>query len=204
MTSMTNSLYLGDFREYAPNIPPQSVDLIFTDPPYKRDLALPCFELLAMWSATLLKPHGSLLTIVPHFMIPDVALIMSTSGLKYRWQYIMDQEQGPHPRMAMGIEIIYKPIFHYVNGTFPSGKGFLRDKAPIPSPEKNLHEWQQAESWAEYYISKLTEPGDLVLDPFVGTGTVPVVAHRLYRRWIGIDKDKEMIDKAWNRLSPTL
>ena len=37
----------------------------------------------------------------------------------------------------------------------------------------------------------LTEPGELVLDPFVGTGTTTAVAHRLERRWIGIDNPQD-------------
>ena len=37
----------------------------------------------------------------------------------------------------------------------------------------------------------LTEPGELVLDPFVGTGTTTAVAHLLERRWIGMDNNAD-------------
>ena len=45
----------------------------------------------------------------------------------------------------------------------------------------------------------LTEPGELVLDPFVGTGTTTAVAHRLERRWIGIDNNPKNAEAALDR-----
>ena len=48
-------------------------------------------------------------------------------------------------------------------------------------------------------VRMLTEPGDLVLDPFVGTGTTTAVAHRLERRWIGIDSNPGNAEAALDR-----
>ena len=42
----------------------------------------------------------------------------------------------------------------------------------------------------------LTDPGDIVLDPFVGTGTTTAVAHLLERRWIGIDANPDNASAA--------
>ena len=39
-----------------------------------------------------------------------------------------------------------------------------------------------------------SNPGDVVLDPFFGTGTTGVVAKRLQRRWVGIERDPQY---AW-------
>ena len=196
----TADLILADFADA--DLPPGQFQLILTDPPYKRELAVPCYTALARRSHALLREHGSLLTIVPHYLIPEVVTEMDRSPLRYRWIYNMDQEDGPHPRLLMGIEVCWKPVLHYVKGTFPARQGFLRDKVPIPGPEKGLHEWQQAESWAKYFIEKFTQPGDTILDPFVGTGTVAVVALKLDRNVVGIDIDKTMLEKTWQRLSP--
>lgn len=46
----------------------------------------------------------------------------------------------------------------------------------------------------------LKEYEDVVLDPFVGTGTTVVVAHRLGRRWIGIEKNSVYYEAALSRL----
>ena len=42
--------------------------------------------------------------------------------------------------------------------------------------------------------------GELVLDPFFGTGTTGAVAKRLGRKYIGIEKDKNYIKEAKNRI----
>ena len=42
--------------------------------------------------------------------------------------------------------------------------------------------------------------GDTVLDPFLGSGTTAVVAKKLGRNWIGIEKRKEYVDAAQKRI----
>jgi hypothetical protein len=52
---------------------------------------------------------------------------------------------------------------------------------------------------AERCIEELTEPGDLVLSPTVGTGTIPIVAQLMSRRWVGYEMDiglKSRIDEG--------
>jgi len=180
----------GDARDVMAALGPGSIDLIYTDPPYPRADAVPCFEILAELSKTVLVDGGSLVTIAPHYLLEWVVLTMGRSGLKYRWMYVMNQTAGPHPRMAMGIEVLYKPMLHYVKRAYPSGRGFLRDMVDIPAKEKGLHKWQQPEAWAEYYIEKLCPPGGTVLDPFAGVGTAGVVAKKLGRKSIMIDSDR--------------
>jgi len=202
-TTSTNDLsatiIIGDFNTVASVI--GRVSLIYTDPPYKsKDNARRAYELLATWSYRLLHYRGSMATIVPHYFMPEFFRIMNRSPMKYRWMYCMNQENGPHPRMAMGIEVMWKPIVHFVKGVFPQGKGFLRDMVSIAEPEKDIHEWQQSESWADYYIPKLTEPGDIVLDPFVGSGTAGVIALKHGRNFIGIEKDPDVAEEAYSRI----
>jgi len=45
-----------------------------------------------------------------------------------------------------------------------------------------------------------TDPGDIVLDPFLGTGTIAIAAKRLGRRFVGIDLDPEYIEIAEKKL----
>lgn len=53
--------------------------------------------------------------------------------------------------------------------------------------EKDSHEWQQSESGVEPLIELLTEPGQLVVDPFAGSGTFLKVASKMGRRAIGAE-----------------
>jgi len=59
---------------------------------------------------------------------------------------------------------------------------------------------EKHEELLERLIEWLTQPGDLVLDPFVGSGTTVAVAQRKERRWIGIDCGKYAIYTTQTRL----
>lgn len=56
----------------------------------------------------------------------------------------------------------------------------------------------------EWFIKLLTVPGDLVLDPFNGSGTTCVAASRLKRDYLGIDINQEYCEVAINRLQSDL
>lgn len=62
------------------------------------------------------------------------------------------------------------------------------------------HPTQKPEYLLENIILASTKKGDLVLDPFVGSGTTCVVAKRLGRQYIGIDNEKKYLDLAIKRL----
>lgn len=53
--------------------------------------------------------------------------------------------------------------------------------------EKAAFETPKPESLLERVIHIATNPGDLVLDSFLGSGTTAAVAHKMGRRWIGIE-----------------
>jgi len=74
----------------------------------------------------------------------------------------------------------------------PSLKGSSKEKAGHPS--------QKPEKLIEHLILSSSRPGDLVLDPFLGSGTTAVVAERLERRWIGIEHNPDYIRIAEERL----
>jgi modification methylase len=48
-----------------------------------------------------------------------------------------------------------------------------------------------------------SNPGDVVLDPFFGTGTTGVVAKRLFRHWVGIERETRFVDLARQRINET-
>jgi len=51
----------------------------------------------------------------------------------------------------------------------------------------------------KFFIEFLTEPGDMVLDPFAGSNTTGAVAEQLNRRWVSIDIEEKYVtsSKAW-------
>ena len=60
------------------------------------------------------------------------------------------------------------------------------------------------EGLPEFFINMLTEPGDLVLDPFAGSNVTGAVAERLGRRWIGIELVKEYLEGSKFRFGTIL
>ena len=55
-----------------------------------------------------------------------------------------------------------------------------------------------------WFIKLFTKPGDLVLDPFLGSGSTAVAALTLGRHYIGVDISAEYVELANTRLSKTL
>jgi site-specific DNA-methyltransferase (adenine-specific) len=62
------------------------------------------------------------------------------------------------------------------------------------------HSTQKPEALLYRVLLSSTHPGDLVLDPFFGTGTTGAVAKRLHRHWIGIERDPRYIQVARERI----
>ncbi len=63
-----------------------------------------------------------------------------------------------------------------------------------------LHPTQKPEALLHRVLLSSTGPGDVVLDPFFGTGTTGVVAKRLHRHWIGIERHPAYAEAAIGRV----
>ena len=69
---------------------------------------------------------------------------------------------------------------------------------------EKAHPTQKPEALLYRILLACTKPGDVVLDPFFGTGTTGAVARRLGRRWIGIEREKAYVKVATARIESTL
>ncbi len=77
-----------------------------------------------------------------------------------------------------------------------NGKERLKDE-----DGRKLHPTQKPEALLHRAILSATKPGDLVLDPFFGTGTTGVVARKLGRHFLGIEREKDYADMAQTRIA---
>jgi len=66
------------------------------------------------------------------------------------------------------------------------------------------HPTQKPEALLYRILLACTKPGDIVLDPFFGTGTTGAVARRLGRRWVGIEREPAYVKVARERIASTL
>jgi modification methylase len=69
---------------------------------------------------------------------------------------------------------------------------------------RKLHPTQKPEALLARVILAASRPGDLVLDPFFGTGTTGAVAKRLHRRFVGIERDATYAAHAGERIAATI
>ncbi|MCH4151301.1 MAG: site-specific DNA-methyltransferase [Sphingobium sp.] len=67
-----------------------------------------------------------------------------------------------------------------------------------------VHPTQKPEALLYRVMLACTKPGDVVLDPFFGTGTTGAVAKRLGRKWIGIEREDSYIEAALERIEAAL
>jgi DNA modification methylase len=141
------------------------------------------------------------------------------SEIRYAKQYqiIVFATKGAKPRVfnKLRIDLPTPPEYKYErpNGVYvtdvwddirelTSGY-FAGDEAIRDNKGNRFHTQQSPVALLLRIILTSTRPGDIVLDPFVGTGTTLVVAHQLKRNSIGIEIDPEyvrVIEKRLNHL----
>ena len=56
-----------------------------------------------------------------------------------------------------------------------------------PGPDKRFHDWQQSIEPVRYLVSRFSRPGEVVLDPFAGSGTTALAALLEKSRAIAIE-----------------
>jgi hypothetical protein len=94
---------------------------------------------------------------------------------------------GPSQRLPGKFVIpTFKPVLWYVKET-RRDRSLMPDLFASPSPDKLAHAWAQGDGGVWVPIEHLTQPGELIVDPFAGTGAWGQIAHAMGRRWIGAD-----------------
>lgn len=242
-------LVCGDSLEVMSNLPDNSVDLIFADPPYfmqlHKELVRPDATAVSAvdddWDKfqnndaydaftkawlkeayRVLKQTGSLWVIGTYHNIFRVGYHLQNMNF-WILNDIIWRKTNPMPnfkgtRFTNAHEtLIWATKEPHTKYTFnyESMKAFnddlqMRSDWLIPvchGPEriknkngKTLHSTQKPEELLYRIIIACTKPNDLVLDPFLGSGTTAAVTKKLGRHYIGIDKDKTYIEYAQKRI----
>jgi site-specific DNA-methyltransferase (adenine-specific) len=73
-------------------------------------------------------------------------------------------------------------------------------KERIRTNGAKVHATQKPEALLYRVILASSKPGDVILDPFFGTGTTGAVAKKLHRRWIGIEREEKYVSIAQARI----
>jgi SAM-dependent methyltransferase len=191
------------FEETLPEIKDNSVDLIVTDPPYLQEYLHDVFEALARFAAKKLKPGGSLLFYYNVYFEPKIhqmfAKYEEKEQLTWWWRFHVDHEGSNNNAIVheRRVKVKGKPMMWFVKGKRRLTDSFVSDAIHSTKPDKDKHPWAQSQVEAEYLVKMLTiSEGSLVVDPFLGSGAFAIPAIKLGRYFIGIELDKETLDRA--------
>lgn len=198
MNHLLNMITTGDARVLAEQIPDESIDLIFCDPPYVKE-QMHLYGWLSEVASRVLKPDGFCMAYVGTYWKFEAMQLLS-SRLVYYWDCIAIHNRNKPIMWATWDRASYKSIVV-----------FARHKSHIPRKQyfdawsggiedKRYHHWGQDESTARYYIDCFSSPGDLVFDPFCGGGTVPAVCKQLGRDFISFEIEPATADIARKRI----
>lgn len=183
---------------YALDLPGESIDMIFTDPPY-HDEYVHLFDRLGQVGAHVLKPGGYLMAYCGKMFLPEVMAALS-NHLEYVWTYCVFQPDGNQKINKHHLFEAWRPIVCFKKPGQTSRRDWQPD-AIRGTRDKRYHEWQQQIEPPIKYIAAYTEPGALVLDPFVGGGTTPAACKELNRHYVAFDVDPEAVSISIRRLS---
>lgn len=120
----------------------------------------------------------------------------------FRWHNLITWDKGtvtPNRWYMQGCEFVaylYKGRARTIND--PSAANLIR--CPNPVGDK-VHPTQKPVALMREFIRQSTKPGDVVLDPFMGSGTTGVAALELGRRFVGIELDEGYFRTACARIA---
>lgn len=188
---------LGDFEEVFADIPDGSVDCIITDPPYPKEF-IECWTKLSRFAKRVLKPNGFCIAYSGQMNLPEVINRMS-EFLDYYWTFAVYHEG--QTQIVSGVNLIcrWKPVLIFQNGK-KKLSNTIQDYFISENREKSDHDWQQSKSGVAYLIERFTEPGDLICEPFAGSGTTIKVAKALKRNIIAAEIDETTYNIAKTEL----
>jgi site-specific DNA-methyltransferase (adenine-specific) len=113
-------------------------------------------------------------------------LEMSDRAAIYGDRRTQSKKDGMPPGLRVPMDVWYGPFWGRIQGN--------------NKERRAQHDNQLPEVYLERVVRSTSNAGDLVMDPFLGSGTTGVVAHALGRRFIGVEYSKENAGRAFERI----
>jgi SAM-dependent methyltransferase len=189
----------GDLLEALADVPNDSVALIATDPPYIKGM-MDAWSKLATLAARVLRPDGLLLAYTVHWYLPSILNILAVE-LQYHWVLALIHSGGKSAMWDPHFQVGWNPIVAFTRKGCKRAPRWAQDVVHGAGTEKRLHEWQKGESEIAEMIGWFTDSGNLVVDPFLGSGTTAAAAVKLGRRFVGCDINPGAVAIARERLA---
>jgi len=169
-------------------------DAVITDPPYPEKF-LPVFTELAEGCKLVGVPLVAVMS--GQSYLPEVMRRLC-EHLKYRWTLAYMTPGGQAVQQwQVKVNTSWKPVILF--GKAVEWFGDVAVSKPNAN-DKRFHDWGQSESGMADLVERLTKPGQLICDPFLGAGTTAVVSLALGRRFVGCDIDAAHVKQAKSRV----
>lgn len=210
LDSKSVQIYTGNIYEIE-TLRQGIADAVITDPPYE-DAGLPLWSELVQFSGRTLKKGGWLLAMSGVRFLPQVFKNMesaaSEAGLQYVHTICVRTTGGMSSSVWIGrdnaVNSDWKPVLVYSKGTPAKWPDRFRDVIASDETEAKLakedHDWGQPTTVFDALVEHFTKPKDLVVDPFLGSGTTAESAYNFGRRFEGFDIDESNVKIATGRV----
>ena len=178
MTQKANDELLGDSAELLPQLPDKSVDLILTDPLYNMN-----DEMKQYFHNQFLRISKGWIVV---FMSPENPWILPAD------QYLFWIKPISTKNTSKSYSRFVEQIFVYGKGAWNCDRHWSQYTNVFTDLVDDIkaHPHRKPPSLIERLIRNHTNEGDLILDPFCGSGVVAQVGLMLHRRVITIDKKR--------------
>ena len=160
-------------------------------------------------SARVMAKGGAMIIFMAAIKVETTIALAEKHGFYYKttgiWHKLNPMPRNMNLHFVNSTETWLYFIYKKKTGTF-NNKGMLLhdfiETAVTPAGERKYgkHPTQKPEALMEHFISVLSNEGECVLDPFMGSGTTGVVAKRKNRNFIGIELDKHYFAMAEQRI----
>jgi DNA modification methylase len=208
-----NTILQGDCIDLMRRMAPGSVDFILTDPPYitrYRDLTgrTVANDDNADWlypafaeAYRVLKPHACMISFYGWSKTDLFFAAWKGAGFRVAGHIVFRKRYASKSGF---LQYRHEQAFLLVKGTpaFPACP--LPDVMDWEYTGNRLHPTQKPVSILKPLITAFTEPAQLVLDPFAGSGSTCAAAKALGRRYLGMELDAVHAATANNRLNPNV
>jgi DNA (cytosine-5)-methyltransferase 1 len=158
----------------------------------------------------LLKPNGSIIIFCSYLFMSDVIRAMQSNDIEMK-DVIIWRKSNPMPRnierrYVQDVEFAVWGVKKRGRWTFnkPKDIPYLRsmiETSVVSGSERTIHPTQKGVKVMEKIVSVHTNLGDVILDPFMGSGSTGVVAVSLGRQFIGVEISPEYFDIAKERIA---
>jgi len=192
-----NTVHLVAVENLSDLLPSDSIDMIFTDPPYS-EADLVCYEGLGKLALQVLRPGRYCAIYCGKMFLPEIFHIMA-SYLDYIWTFAIFHPFSQARINKYELFENWRPLVLFKKPGDFQQTGWVQDVVR-GKRDKELYDWQQDMEAPLQYIPIYTKPGEIVLDPFVGSGTIPIACQQLNRHYIAFDDNPETIKIAIARV----